>query len=244
MLPYERQEQLLALLKSNKSATVTQLARTLYVSEASVRRDIERLESRGLVRRVYGGVMLADAASPVPVELRDGAHSAAKEAIARRAAALVKDGDVVILDASSTVRRMVPHLAGRRNVTLITNNLRLFSEPPAGLRLYGTGGIFLPEDHAFAGPAAEAFLDNVRADLVFFSSQGLSSDGEISDASEVQTALRRVMLRRAERKYFLCDASKFGVQRLFTLCHRDALTDILSDAPLPWESAENFAEKT
>ena len=68
MLPYERQEQLLALLKSNKSATVTQLARPLYVSEASVRRDIERLESRGLVRRVYGGVMLADAASPVPVE--------------------------------------------------------------------------------------------------------------------------------------------------------------------------------
>ena len=107
-----------------------------------------------------------------------------------------------------------------------------------------SSGIFLPEDHAFAGPAAEAFLDNVRADLVFFSSQGLSSDGEISDASEVQTALRRVMLRRAERKYFLCDASKFGVQRLFTLCRRDALTDILSDAPLPWESAENFAEKT
>jgi len=103
------------------------------------------------------------------------------------------------------------------------------------IRIYGSGGILLPEDHAFAGPAAEAFLRGINADLLFFSSLCLSDDGEISDPSEIETSLRRVMLERAHRRYFLCDASKFGTRAAFTLCHRDALTGILSDAPLPWE---------
>ena len=94
MIPMERREKILNILEEQKSSTIHVLAKTLFVSEASIRRDIDVLEKEGLVRRVYGGVLLARYQNGiVPVDLRDSEHSAVKEKIARRAAELIRDGD-------------------------------------------------------------------------------------------------------------------------------------------------------
>lgn len=112
----------------------------------------------------------------VPLRLREDEHAEKKERIAREAAALVRDGDTVILDASSTVRRMLPYLTERRDLRLITNNRRIFeAELPGSFRLFCTGGSYNRENHDFCGAAAEAYLRAVRADVVFFSSQGLNA---------------------------------------------------------------------
>ena len=237
MIPYERRERILEHLSRVKSATVRELAAELYISEASVRRDIAALEHGGLLIRHYGGVMLCENRNGVvPVSLRDAEHSAAKEEVARRAAALIRDGDTVMMDASSTVRRMLHYLNDRRDVTVITNNLRLFDEcQNPSIRLYATGGMYSAENHALVGAGAEQSLRGVSADAVFFSSQGISEDGEITDASEAETALRRVMLARSRRQYFLCDSSKVGVRRLFTLCRKDDVTALIGNEPFPWE---------
>ena len=92
---------------------------------------------------------------------------------------------------------------------------------------YCTGGYFNRSNHALIGPAAEAYMRTVSADIIFFSSQGISDSGDISDVSEEETSLRRVMLGRAARKVFLCDSSKIGVKRMFTLCNKDDVTDII-----------------
>ena len=237
MIQYERQEQILAYLERQKTATVRELAKHLFTSEASVRRDIAALEGRGLVTKIYGGVLLSRYQNGVvPVGLRDGDHSAVKEEIARRAAELIRDGDTVMMDASSTVRRIIKYIGNRRGVQIITNNHRIFTDcKQSGIRLYCVGGIYDGENHAFYGPAAEQFLRGVTADCLFFSSQGISREGIISDASEAESSLRRVMLSRARRRYFLCDGSKLGVERMFTLCHKDDLDGVICDAPLPWE---------
>lgn len=234
MIQWERQSAIIKLLEEKRTATVHELAQAIFISEASIRRDLETLEKQGLVKRVYGGVMLARYANGiVPVGLRDSEHSVAKEALARRAAERIRDGDTVMMDASSTVRRIVKYIGNRRNLTIITNNLRIFSDVTeygySDLRLYCTGGAYSAENHAFVGEAAQAYLRTVRADCLFLSSQGLSEDGEISDASEEETALRRVMLARAERRYFLCDSSKLGKRYTFTLCHRDELTEVIDE---------------
>ena len=234
MIQLERQEAILQILEQRKTATVRDLAQELFISEASIRRDVEALEKRGFVKRVYGGVVLARYHNGiVPVGLRDADHSAVKEEIARRAAERIRDGDTVMMDASSTVRRIVKYIGNRRDLKIITNNLRIFSDLSefgnTDVRLYCTGGTYSASNHAFVGAAAENYLRSVRADCLFFSSQGLSEDGEISDASEEETALRRVMLTRAERRYFLCDSSKLGVKQTFTLCHKDDITEIIDD---------------
>ena len=143
---------------------------------------------------------------------------------------------MIFLDASSTTQRLLRYIHDRRNLKIITNSLRVFHEAEAlHAKLYCTGGTFNKNNHAFSGPAAERFLRAVSADIVFFSSQGLSLEGEISDASEEETSLRRIMLARAEKKIFLCDSSKLGQKRLFTVCTKKDVDQILCDAPLPWD---------
>lgn len=233
MSQLERQQQILRLLEAHPSLTVREISGTLFYSESSVRRDVRELEARGLVTHRWGGVMLtSDSTGVVPVTLREEENSAVKERLARDAAARARDGDTLLLDSSSTVRRMLPYLAERRDLRLITNNRRVFEmDLPKSFRLFCTGGAYHPENHNFYGPAAEDYLRSVRVDLLFFSSQGLSADGEISDASEEETALRRVMLTRAQKRIFLCDSSKLGVSRQFVLCSLDAVDEILCDAP-------------
>lgn len=237
MIRYERQQSILKILEKKKSATIRELAQQLFASEASIRRDVETLEKQGFARKIYGGVLLLGYENGVvPVHLRDADHSTVKDEIAARAAALIQDGDTIIMDASSTVRRMIKHLGDRRDVTIITNNHRIFSEcDGTNLRLYCVGGSYNRENHAFLGPAAEQYLRTVSTDLLFFSSQGITEDGFISDDSEEESALRRTMISRAKRQFFLCDSSKIGVRRTFTLCHKDDITGILCDSPLPWE---------
>lgn len=233
MSQLKRQQQILHLLEAHPSMTVREIAGALFYSESSVRRDVRELEAHGLVTHLWGGVMLTSGSTGVvPVTLREEENSGIKERIARDAAARVRDGDTLLLDSSSTVRRMLPYLSERRDLRLITNNRRIFElDFPKSFRLFCTGGAYHPENHNFCGPAAEDYLRSVRADLLFFSSQGLSENGEISDASEEETALRRVMLSRAQKRIFLCDSSKLGISRQFVLCTLDAVDEVLCDAP-------------
>lgn len=237
MIQYERQQHILTILQNKGTVSIRELSAAVFASEASVRRDVEALEQQGYVKRIYGGVMLSrHENSVIPLDLRDPEHSAIKDQLARRAAALVPDGATILLDASSTTRRIVRHLAHRRDLKIITNNLRLLQEAQGtAIQFYGTGGAYDPTNHAFIGPAAEGYVRSISADILFFSSQGITEDGEITDVSEEETSLRRVMLSRARRRIFLCDSSKIGIRRVFTLCTRHDVTDILCDTPLPWE---------
>ncbi len=237
MIQYERRRNILEYLKTEETATVKELAEKVYASEASVRRDIEALERDGLVRRIWGGVTFTGVQNGVvPINVRDTDNAASKNIIAKRAAELIFDGATIFLDASSTARRIIKHLGNKCDLTVITNNQRLFEEAEnLDARLYSTGGFYNRKNHAFTGPLAEEYVRGVYADIFFFSSQGISKDGEITDASEEETSLRRVMLERSKKKYFLCDSSKIGIKKLFTVCEKDELDGIICDTKLPWE---------
>ena len=153
MLQYERQQAVMDFLKQHHTATIHTLARQLYTSEASIRRDIAALEAAGLVVKVYGGVILPEHKNEVvPVELREGANSAAKEVIALEAAKLIHDGDTVFFDSSSTVRRICKHIKNRKHLKIITNNVRICHElKDTDITVYCTGGEYykkLDELHA------------------------------------------------------------------------------------------------
>ena len=108
MIGFDRKENVLKYIEEKQSATVKELAYTLCTSEASIRRDIELLERDGLVKKVYGGVILASRVNDiVPLSLRDSENAAAKEQIARKAAEMIGDDATIILDASSTARRIM-----------------------------------------------------------------------------------------------------------------------------------------
>ena len=234
---YERQTEILRHLKEQRFSTIKELASLVYSSESSVRRDVKSLEQKGYVSQVYGGVVLSEYTnSVIPINLRDNSHSSVKEELAKRASAYLFDGATVILDGSSTVRRIVKYMDNFRGLKIITNNQRIFEEfKNSQHTLYCTGGVFSPKSNIFVGSSAENYINNINADIVFLSSQAISAEGEISDVSEQETSLRKVMLSRAEKKIFLCDSSKVGLRKTFTLCTKDDVDAIICDKPLPWE---------
>lgn len=237
MLKFERQKNIVDYLKINKSATVSELAKAVYVSEASVRRDLALLEKEGHIKRVYGGVMLASYANEVvPVELRDSANTKVKDEIAKKAAELIKNGDTVFMDASTTVFRICKYIKDKSNVKIITNNIRVAQElGGCDIKVYCTGGEFFEKRDCFLGPFAESFIEKVSADIMFFSSQGISKIGVISDVDERENSLRARMLKNAKHRVFLCDYTKFGTQRPFILCTKDDVDEIICEKKLRFE---------
>ena len=231
MLQYERQQNIVDYLTETRTAKISELAAKLYTSEASIRRDIFALEAAGVVTRVYGGVVLSQYRNEVlPAELRVSENSEAKNMIAQQAAELIQDGDTIIFDNSSTVMSICKYIRKRKNLKIFTNNLSICRElRDTDITVYSTGGEYYKKRAAFLGPSAETFLRSVNADSVFFSCNGLSDDGILTDASEAEISMRRVMLEQARNKYFLCDSSKLGSLHTFKLCEASDLTEIICD---------------
>lgn len=225
----KRQEEIIAFIAPRHFASISEIAAHIYTSGATVRRDLLSLEKMGIVKSVYGGVVLCEyEKESVPIYIRDNENSAEKERIAAEAAKLIPEGATVILDSSSTVRRVCKHIKDRKDLTVITNNLRVCAElKECGPRVICTGGTLIPKRECFAGHFAEEQLKRVSADIVFFSAQGVSENGDITDSSEEETALRQVMFGRAKKKMFLCDSTKKGKDFPFILCNLSEVDSVI-----------------
>jgi DeoR/GlpR family transcriptional regulator of sugar metabolism len=231
MANQQRQEEILTYLRLHRFASIAELAETLYTSQATVRRDVEKLASMGAVKSVYGGVVLAEYENtPVPIFFRDKENSASKERIAERAAELIQDNSTVVFDSSSTVRRICKHILTRKGLTVVTNNLRVCQElKNSEVKVVCTGGTLVQGRECFVGHFAENFIRQIKADSLFFSSQGLSENGDITDSSEEEIALRRGMIAATKKQFFLCDASKVGKDFPFVLCNVSDVTDTVTE---------------
>ena len=231
MFKTERMDAILGILREKKHVTVHYLAERIYASEVTIRRDLHKMEELGLIIRSYGGVTLRVSENvSVPLVIREQNLSSVKNRIAEEAAQLIRDGDTVLMDGSSTVLCMVRYFRERQNMTVITNSLRvatLLCEKH--IPVYCTGGLLVPEALVCVGSFSNNMLESITADCMFFSSQGFSTEGRVCDFSENETCQRKLMLQHARRKYFLCDSSKLGKSFLFTVCHMNELDRILCD---------------
>lgn len=212
-------------------ATIAELAELIHTSQATVRRAVKEMERKGVLKCVYGGVIHMEYQMlPVPILLRDGENHAAKERLAKRAAELIPDHATILIDSSTTARRICRHIRDREGLTVITSSLRVCSElRDSAVRVFCTGGSLLPRRECFAGHFAEEFVSRIKADYFFFSAQGVSANGDITDSSEEEIALRKVMLSVSKNSIFLFDSSKEGRDYPFILCNTADLTAVLKD---------------
>ncbi len=231
MLNLERQNEILALLRQRKSMTVRTLSELLFTSESTIRRDLSELERAGKVRRTFGGVVLEETLTKeVPRLLRQTQNHEAKQIMAQKAKAFIENGKVIFLDASTTVAHLVPVLAEFSDLTVVTNSPSTSLElGNVGIRTFCTGGALLPSSQAFVGAQAEDFIRRFNADLMFFSSRGVTNDGRITDSSVEESRLRQVMMQHAKKKIYLYDTSKLGKEYMVNLCHIDELDEVVSE---------------
>ena len=226
-----RQEQILELLKKTEYLRVSDLADQLFFSVPTVRRDLAELERKGMIVRRRGGASLKNTPNAaVAFDLRSTMQTKEKSEIARQAAMLIEDGDVIFLDASTTVLHMLKYLEEKKDITVITNSIQLpLLLRNTGIRVYSTGGRLIPNSLAYGGAPAEEAVDKFHIDKLFFSSYSLTADGRILDYSEEETALRKKLLQKAKKRYFLCDSSKFGRTSVFFVANLTEVDGLISD---------------
>lgn len=229
-----RQQEILRILQDCQCSSVREISQTIFASPATVRRDLHVLEGEGLVRTFYGGVMLAcEENREVPLSIREHEDKAAKMRIARTAAKMLPPRASVIIDASSTAMCMAQWLDADADLTVFTNCLRTaVALCEHRIRTYCIGGQVSQNGLVTTGSLAEQNLMTLNADYCFFSSQGLGFGGDITDNSEEETQIRRLMLTRARHCYFMCNSAKVGRKMLFSVCDASKLDGVISDADL------------
>ena len=174
MYELERQNLIIEILRKNTSISVAKLADLLYVSQPTVRRDLTILEEQGTVVRTHGGAVLRDTENrEIPLMWRESQNNSSKRIIAERAAGLVSNGNVIFMDASSTVSYLIPHLEKLKDIIVVTNSPKTSMKlGEAGIKNYCTGGLMLMHSVAYVGNEAERFVASFNADILFFSSRG------------------------------------------------------------------------
>jgi DeoR/GlpR family transcriptional regulator of sugar metabolism len=200
----ERRAQLLGLVRDG-SGHIQALADRLGVSPSTIRRDLAALAGDGHVVRTYGG-----AVERSPRE-KDASHAEAKDAVAKAAAELVEDGEIVVLDAGTTTGRLATRLAHRR-LTVVTNGLTAITALAASptVELIVLGGRLRHPNEAIVGATVIEQLRHIGADRVFLGADGVTEDRGLCSPSLEQAHLKYAMLHSAREAYVLVDGSKLG----------------------------------
>ena len=241
----DRERSILEILLKEKKIRVKDLARQLYASEPSIRRDLASLEKQHLIKRVYGGAVLEEngiSMIKIPFTIRELEQSREKVMIARKASSLVGDGTVLFLDASSSAYNMIPFLASKKNITIITNGLKTQMKLAeySSIKTISTGGQLLNSCYAFVGDEAYKTIDRFTADFFFFSCRGVSGEGNLTDISEAEDYVRNKMMEHSASSYLLCNSNKIGTTYYHKLCHASQLSGIISDSEPPENLKQYF----
>ena len=236
MLISERHKQIIEALQNNPNISVRELAQMLHFSEPTIRRDFTELHKKGIITKRYGGAILNKGAADreIPFVMREKEKSHNKTIMGQKAAALVRDGMVIMLDGSTSAYHLVPYLAKYKDIIVITSGAKTaVALAELQIPVFSTGGKMLTNSYSYIGTEAEETARKFNADIMFFSCHGLSDDGMMSDPSIEEANLRLVMFQKSKQKYLLCDSSKFGKVFFYDMGNVSQLDGVISDAPLP-----------
>ena len=240
MFAAERRALIVDLVRTRGAVSVRAIAQQVEASEVTVRRDLAQLEEDGLLQRQRGGAMSLSgeqvAREPTYADKRRTA-AGEKAAIARVAASYVADGDAVVIGAGTTTMALAQELRSRNDLTVMTNSLlvaEVFSDS-AGVEVMLTGGLLRGSILAMVGPAAEASLSGLRADLTFLSGNGLSADNGLSTPNPMVAAIDRALAAAARQVVVVADHTKFERDSVVQTVPTSHLHHLVTDPQAPPE---------
>jgi DeoR/GlpR family transcriptional regulator of sugar metabolism len=232
MLKSERENEIIQILTKRGFVSVRELAEALYASESSIRRDLARLERGGVIKRSHGGAeRITSHTNIMPFGRRSYDSVEEKMSIAKIASGIIKEGDVIFLDQSSTAYFLASAISPMKNLTVITNNLEIITLlSKTEIILYSTGGaVFKKNPTCLVGGMTESVFSNFVADIAFFSTGAVGENGRILDLSEEEVFTRKAMLKNAKKKIFLCNSEKIGKSAPYVQCTLGDIDFVISE---------------
>lgn len=234
ILPEERREQIIEILKTKDYAEIPYLSETFKVSEMTIRRDIDKLEKENRVTRVYGGVRLKalhDREWESPIEIRKSTNSEAKQLISKEALKFVEDGDVIAFDASTTALEFSRLIKFNRKVTVVTNNLNIaieLAEDPE-IPVILLGGFVRRTSLSVIGSGMAKYLESINIDKAFISCKSFNFPDGVTDFLMDEGEAKQAIIKRSNQIFLLADQSKIDTISFFKICDAGQIDCLITD---------------
>ena len=232
MLAIERRNAILARLNAHGKVIVSDLSREFDVTEETIRRDLEKLDNEGLAKKTYGGAVLNQTVNTdLPFNVRKRANVDLKQRIAEKIAALIHDGDYIMLDASSTAIYVTKCIKSRKNITLITNSVEILLElaDKDDWRILSTGGSLKKGSLSLVGTSAERMIRGFHVDLAVCSCKGIDMKLGITDSNEKDSEIKQAIFAAADRKVLAVDSTKFDKISFVRVCDINEVDVVVTD---------------
>ena len=228
MLGVERRQQIMQKLTRERKVYVSELAKLFQVTEETIRRDLEKLEAQDLLRRSYGGAILAEHTNEeVPYIRRTNINNESKNIIASKAQSLIHDGDTIMVDSSTTCELLLQRLKDQhRRLTVITNSVQLmaaYAGSSSSFTMICTGGTIRPNSYALTGAMTTDCLHRYYVDYALISCKGLDLEKGLMESNDSESRIKQLMMQQAKQSILLADHTKFG-RTAFVRC--GAISDL------------------
>lgn len=236
MLNEERRRAILDILNREGRLLVSELARKFKTSQVTIRKDLDVLHGQGLVHRSHGGALPAREGALEDPTLREKEklHRKEKLRIAAAATAMVKEGQVVILDSGTTTTAIARALRNFRKLTIVTNAVNIAAElAGTEVEVILTGGTLRKNSFSLVGPMAEETLRHLNADILFLGVDGIDVHYGLSTPNLLEAKVNRMMVEGAKRTVAVCDSSKFGRRSLSHIVPLSAIQGVITDRGIP-----------
>ncbi|OAX49348.1 DeoR/GlpR family DNA-binding transcription regulator [Paenibacillus sp. AD87] len=235
MLAAERYDRIVEMVNVKGSMRVSELSEHCRVTEETIRRDLDRLEQAGRLRRSHGGAVSVKEEQPeIPYRVRETTHAEEKKRIAQSALSMIRPGDRILLDASTTAGYMAANMPDMP-LTVLTNSIQVATELSSRekIEVISTGGQLAQRSLSFVGPLAERSLETYHVDKLFLSCKGVHLEGGgISESNELQARLKQKMVGISDQVILLADTSKFGVRAFARVTGLNAIHAVITDQSL------------
>jgi DeoR/GlpR family transcriptional regulator of sugar metabolism len=239
MLNLERRSKILKLIAERGKVEVGELSRRFRISEVTIRNDLKDLHKRGLVRRAHGGAVGIETVNvDASLHVKSSLRAAEKQRIGVAAAALIKDGDTIILDSGTTTQQIAKQIKDRKNLTVITNGINIAMEllGAKDVRLIMLGGMVRQNSYSAVGHFAEDMLRQLSADKLFLAVDAFDLDFGLSTPNPEESKVNQGMVEIATEKILVADSSKFGKRSLSRIVPLTDVDTIITDRALPLET--------
>lgn len=233
LIKYDRLKAIQLLLEEHGSVKVTDLSTSLGVTEETIRKDLDLLESQKKLRRVRGGAFKPNTKDKeVPIHLRETMYKQEKTIMAKHCMALIEDGDSIALDSSTTCLAIASQLVlSTLKITVITNSLDIFTvlKSHQTINLIGIGGNFRSVSHSFVGVNAQQDISRYLIDKSFISSSGLSLNIGPTDNSEVESLVRKQFMLQSTKTILVVDHTKFDFRTIHLISDFSCIDTVITN---------------
>lgn len=242
MLVEQRYQRILDLMKATGTGSVRvgDLKKNLDVSSETIRRDLENMESQGLIRRARGGAFLNEGAAMdnshnryLPFGVRGQERVESKKEIAEFAVSFIKEGQSIALDSGTTAYALARVIKQRfKELTVVTNSMAIANElaDAKGVTLIVTGGVYRPEEAAFVSDMAGLIFSKLNIDVFFLTTCGISVERGVTYQRMDEILVQEKMMEASDKTYVIADSSKLGTNSLVKMCDVDQISMIITDS--------------